>query len=59
MDSVPSPCERVCVMKDDLCEGCGRTLEEISQWRVMTNAEKRVVWERLNTNADPHMPETN
>ena len=46
-DVVPSPCARVCVLEDDVCQGCGRTLEEISRWRVMDNGEKRAVWERL------------
>jgi predicted Fe-S protein YdhL (DUF1289 family) len=33
-DDVPSPCVRICVVDEtrDVCRGCYRTLDEISQW---------------------------
>ena len=46
---VPSPCIEVCQMDPatDLCEGCGRTLDEITRWSQMTDDEKRRVWDEL------------
>jgi len=42
-----SPCVRVCVLQDDVCRGCGRTLDEVVGWAVFDEAEKRAVWERI------------
>ncbi|MGB3934552.1 MAG: DUF1289 domain-containing protein [Burkholderiales bacterium] len=37
-----SPCIRVCVMDGDLryCLGCWRTLDEITRWGTMSEAEQ-------------------
>ena len=42
---VASPCVEVCRMDlaNDLCAGCYRTLEEITRWSSMRDAERRVV----------------
>ncbi|EHJ92569.1 hypothetical protein KUC_2526 [Vreelandella boliviensis LC1] len=32
-----------------MCQGCGRTLDEIAGWGSMTEAEKAPVWERLES----------
>ncbi len=38
---IASPCIRVCTLSDeDVCLGCGRTLEDITHWSKMTEAEK-------------------
>lgn len=44
-----SPCIQVCNIDpaSSLCQGCGRTLDEIACWGSMTEAEKTPVWERL------------
>lgn len=44
-----SPCIQVCNIDpaSSLCQGCGRTLDEIACWGSMTEAEKTLVWERL------------
>ena len=42
-----SPCVRVCVLVDDVCKGCGRTLGEVSNWSRLGEDEKRAVWERI------------
>lgn len=44
-----SPCISVCVLDpvSELCEGCGRSLDEISQWSRMTEDERRAVMARL------------
>jgi predicted Fe-S protein YdhL (DUF1289 family) len=45
-DNLPSPCVNVCSMDEDsgLCEGCWRTVDEICDWAVNDDAEKRAVW---------------
>ena len=36
-----SPCVRICCLDDnDVCLGCGRTLDEIRRWSVMAETEK-------------------
>ncbi|WP_338862066.1 DUF1289 domain-containing protein [Mycetohabitans rhizoxinica] len=43
-----SPCIGVCsTLFDEVCKGCGRTAEEVSNWVFMTDDEKRAVWERI------------
>jgi predicted Fe-S protein YdhL (DUF1289 family) len=43
---VPSPCVAVCRMDPQraLCLGCRRTIAEISAWRQLDDAGKRLVW---------------
>jgi predicted Fe-S protein YdhL (DUF1289 family) len=43
---VESPCINVCKIENDVCIGCGRTLEEIAHWSEMTDEEK----EQVNAN---------
>ena len=45
-DVVESPCNNVCKIENDVCIGCGRTLEEIAHWLEMTDADK----EQVNAN---------
>ena len=44
-----SPCIAICstAQGDPVCQGCGRTFEEVTNWVVMTQAEKDVVWDRI------------
>lgn len=44
-----SPCVQICQIEPStsICEGCGRTLDEIACWGGMTETEKAPVWERL------------
>ena len=46
--SIPiSPCIRVCTLDDDrICVGCGRSVEEITAWTLMSAEEQRAVLER-------------
>lgn len=46
-----SPCVQICRIEPStsVCEGCGRTLDEIACWGSMTEAEKAPVWERLES----------
>lgn len=46
---VPSPCISVCKMDTDAgwCQGCFRTIEEIAQWSRAADADKLLVWQRI------------
>ncbi|EAT11553.1 DUF1289 domain-containing protein [Bermanella marisrubri] len=45
---VKSPCVAVCALdENDVCIGCYRTGEEITQWGEMNNAEKEVVLKKV------------
>ena len=42
MGGVQSPCVSICVLdEDDICQGCFRTAEEITDW-FMADDDKRV-----------------
>lgn len=47
--NVKSPCIDKCKLnlKTDLCEGCYRSAEEISNWKVFTNEQKKNVLKLL------------
>lgn len=41
MSAPPSPCVRNCTLNDqDICLGCGRTLEDITSWTKMSDDDK-------------------
>lgn len=44
-----TPCIAICAMDcaSGLCSGCGRTLEEIARWSVMTRDERRAIMAAL------------
>lgn len=44
---ISTPCIKVCVMENDLCLGCGRTLGEIASWGSMREAERRAIMDML------------
>jgi predicted Fe-S protein YdhL (DUF1289 family) len=48
--AVPSPCISVCRIDPATgwCEGCLRTIDEISQWSRYDDEEKRAVWNALD-----------
>ena len=41
--SIPSPCTNVCRMSPDTgwCEGCQRTIDEITRWSRSTDDDRR------------------
>lgn len=51
---VPSPCISICRMDADTgwCTGCFRTLEEIAQWSRADDADKLLVWQRIEARQD-------
>ncbi|MBU3621656.1 DUF1289 domain-containing protein [Polynucleobacter sp. CS-Odin-A6] len=47
-DASDSPCIGVCTtLYDDVCQGCGRTLGEVSNWVFFSQEEKDTVWKRI------------
>ena len=45
---VPSPCVSICELDErSSCKGCYRTLQEIAGWSALAEAEKLVIWERI------------
>ena len=47
-DELLSPCINICKLDSDfVCEGCGRTIEEILKWSEYTYEQKQAVLDRL------------
>jgi len=47
-DESDSPCIGVCTtLYDEICQGCGRTLSEVSNWVFFSDKEKASVWTRI------------
>lgn len=50
-DTISTPCVRNCCLNDkDVCLGCGRTLQEITGWRAMTEAQRQAIMRREEEN---------
>lgn len=49
MTRASTPCIRVCILDPEtgLCEGCGRTGDEIAGWFRMTEQERLAIMETL------------
>jgi uncharacterized protein len=47
---VPSPCVTICRIDpaSGFCEGCARTLDEISDWLILEPDERLTVWDRVS-----------
>ena len=44
---VASPCIKVCVLDArSVCVGCGRTIDEITQWSALTEEQQRLICDR-------------
>ncbi len=50
MARISTPCIKVCLIDRDtgLCEGCGRTAEEVVRWGRMSEAERLAVMAELD-----------
>jgi predicted Fe-S protein YdhL (DUF1289 family) len=48
-NAISSPCNRVCVMHpaSGICIGCGRSLDEIARWAVLSETERLAIMARL------------
>ena len=44
---IESPCISVCLYENEVCAGCGRTVDEVVNWYDMTDDEKQAVLNRL------------
>lgn len=46
---VPSPCTGICQMDaaTGWCKGCLRTLDEICDWGLASEAKKRAIWQSI------------
>jgi len=44
---IESPCISVCRYENDVCVGCGRTVDDITNWYDMTDDEKQAVLNRI------------
>jgi predicted Fe-S protein YdhL (DUF1289 family) len=49
MSGASTPCIKICVIDpiSKLCEGCGRTLQEIAQWGRLSEAERLAIMAKL------------
>ncbi len=49
MNTVPSPCNDICRMHagTGFCEGCGRTIDEITAWGQLDDDARLRVWAQL------------
>lgn len=47
--AVPSPCTNVCRIdaRTGWCEGCRRTVDEITRWPLANDAERRAIVDEL------------
>ena len=46
--TIPSPCVSICALDDDdICVGCHRSGDEITQWGSLSEEEKRQVMLRV------------
>lgn len=49
-----TPCVAVCSTTfDDVCRGCGRTVDEVAKWVFMSEEEKDRVWIRITAEGYP------
>ena len=44
---IESPCISVCRYDNEVCVGCGRTVDDITNWYDMTDDEKQAVLNRI------------
>jgi predicted Fe-S protein YdhL (DUF1289 family) len=42
-----SPCINICTMRDNVCTGCNRTLEQIKNWTRYTDVERTEIMKQL------------
>jgi predicted Fe-S protein YdhL (DUF1289 family) len=53
--TIPSPCDSTCRIDavTGWCQGCKRTLGEIADWPMLSNADKRRLSQELEERARP------
>jgi len=51
--TVKSPCNKTCTLdSNNVCIGCGRTIEEITSWATLTNKQAQQIINRLNNSKE-------
>lgn len=49
-----TPCVAVCSTTfDEICRGCGRSVDEVANWVFMNDEEKERVWVRITAQGYP------
>jgi predicted Fe-S protein YdhL (DUF1289 family) len=50
MSAISSPCNKACMLDpvSRLCEGCGRSMDEITRWGSLSEAERLAIMARLS-----------
>ena len=48
---INSPCKNICTIdpKSELCIGCGRSRDEIANWLILTDKQKKDLLNRLKS----------
>jgi len=55
INNMKTPCKRICVLVDyKLCEGCGRTWEELREWSFYSDKQREMIMERLKNFKSKH-----
>jgi predicted Fe-S protein YdhL (DUF1289 family) len=49
---IESPCISVCRYENEVCAGCGRTVDEVVGWWDMSDDEKQAVLNRLEKESE-------
>ncbi len=54
---MPSPCVSVCKMDAErvFCQGCLRTIDEITRWSRMADGDKLAVWQLIVQRAEQRL----
>lgn len=53
-DNPKSPCINICQINEEgICIGCKRTLEEISEWSIMSKYEKLEILKDIKSRPEP------
>lgn len=54
MVKISTPCIKVCLIDpgSGICGGCGRTLDEIGRWSLMSEPERRAIMKLLAQRLD-------
>lgn len=57
-EKVPTPCVGICstTFGDVVCRGCRRYLHEVIDWNRYSAAQKRLIWQRLDSLLEQVLP---
>jgi predicted Fe-S protein YdhL (DUF1289 family) len=54
-NNMKTPCKRICVLVNNkLCEGCGRTWEELREWSFYSYKQRDEIMDRLKDFKSKH-----